>query len=108
MERNRFFWDSRLAVWFENRVENLAEWINMKRYPMTQYGEGWATANTEIMYKDPYQYTNDMDNKDYKDLIAMSKPLEKKPPVQLAEKVDVVKVKPAKKIAGKRSTIKKI
>lgn len=45
MNKKRFFWDSRLAIWIEDKLYNLNDWYANKRYPI----ENWSVSEPTTM-----------------------------------------------------------
>jgi len=62
MEQKRFFWDSQLAMWLENRVEDLALWVSEKRYPSAaSWEKPFSDSGRSIVTSDPYTYVEPED-----------------------------------------------
>jgi len=45
MNNKRFFWDSNLAVWIEDKLYQFSNWYTDKRYPV----ENWSTSEPSGM-----------------------------------------------------------
>lgn len=87
MENNRFFWDSRLAMWLEDKVESLACWITTKRYPSAlNWSEPISKNKQTSVADDPYAYSDPSE-------VVVSTPISKK-----SKKKAPAKKKKAKKV----------